>query len=863
MSFLSKHAFTLLFILLAGSGLLRAAPLVPKESSMIQDWPEWRWTILAGDDALRSGLPGMAEILYHSVLQLELPEDARQAVMLKLISALIAERRFEQAESLLNQMPGDSSPPYLLRQAIIAFNLGALDLADETLDQIDPDFLSRSDRAWYYLVKGLIARSKGQTNRAVGWIEQAVGASSTPAQRAHFDTLLLTSRFAEAPPTEEFANLLAGKVRDNHGTRPGFGYAREYAVALDRLGDKSGAIQVLQEQLTLITPDEPDEKAQTLLMIGLIAGQDSRRGQLALEDIVREGRDPALQRMALYLLTDARRDPAQEEAFRNFLTSLINTANPLRDEILMLRARLHLNDGSRSLAIADAERLLAEFPASPFGNEALWILGYVAWQDKRYRSAADYLQRIRDRLPPGNERNRLGQLVGDCYFSNGDFAIAASVYRSVLQSSPEPERQSIVAYQAIISEINAGRLDEAASALDSATLLGQIDSIRLWRAEWNLVEALRREGRTTEAYARLSYKLRGRPAESLLPELRLRLMWLSAFLSFEAGEYGSVPAMVNDALTMLSTSEHDQLPGEDRRLLASSLLLLEGRSLLRSDQPEEGIAVLERLRQDYPGTDAAITSYLVESRFLASEYRLAEAQRRLRELADRYENSPLAPAALLEAATLAEKQGQTRNYEEARDILKVLLERHPGDPLVFHAKLQLGNITRKLNLFGAAQILYENILQEYAGRDRDYPLYLAELYRADSMLAQAGSDHNRLDAAAESLDRVLDGTETPFDVRIEAGYKLALIQARQGHTLRARETLWLMVTRFLKDPRSAERLGPRGRYWMSRSLLELGGLLDSAGEVREAREVYNLISTYGLPGETLAAARSARTNGGG
>lgn len=824
-----------------------------EDASMTADWPEWRWTILAGDDALKSGLPGMAEDLYREVLQLEIPSDAERSVKLKLVSALIAERSFSQADQLLDEVSSQARADYRLRRAIVAFNTDRMDEARSALSGINPRTLSRSERPWYYLILGLLDKLDALNDSSARWIERAMETSVSPAQRAQFETLLLTTRVAESNNDSDFIDRLRRKADENRGTRPGFAYAREYAVALDRSNQKSEAIGILQDQLTLIAPDEPDEKAQTLLLIGLIAGRDARRGQLAFEEILREGSEPGIQRVALYLVAGVERDDEQEALFREFLNGLIEDPNnPIRDEILVLRSRLRLAVGDLNGAATDAERLLAEFPASNFSDQARWILAYMAWQEKRFRTAADFLQQIREKMPPSYERQFLGQLVGDCYFLNGDFATAAEIYEGVLQNAPTDFSHSGIAYQSVMAQIQTGELDQAGETLDRLATEGQIDSDRLWRAEWNLVEALRQADKTIEAFTRLSLKLQATPLNSLKPEFRLRLMWLAAFLSYDAGEYESVPPVVSEALESIEIGEGASLPDAEKRMLASSLILLEGQAQLRSGDEAAGIATLELVRQEYPNTDSAVLSYLVESRYLAAEYRLAEAQRRLSEMADRYQDNAQAPIALLEAAMMAEKQGQDRNFEEAIGILKVLLERYPDNEMVFHAKLQLGNLTRKLNQFGAAQVVYENILQDYAGSGKAFPLYLAQLYRADSLLALSGGDVTRLDSAAEGFDQVLDDPDAPLDARIEAGYKQALISVRQGNLSRARETIWLMVTRYLKDPQVEALFGPRERYWMSRSLLELGRILEESGEVREAKEVYRLIEAYNLPGKAIA-----------
>ena len=60
------------------------------------------------------------------------------------------------------------------------------------------------------------------------------------------------------------------------------------------------------------------------------------------------------------------------------------------------------------------------------------------------------------------------------------------------------------------------------------------------------------------------------------------------------------------------------------------------------------------------------------------------------------------------------------------------------------------------------------------------------------------------------------------------------------------------------DGENAIRLGVTGRYWMSRTLLELGTRLEAQGQLAEARRVYRKMVAYNLPGRTLAQSRADR-----
>jgi hypothetical protein len=82
----------------------------------------------------------------------------------------------------------------------------------------------------------------------------------------------------------------------------------------------------------------------------------------------------------------------------------------------------------------------------------------------------------------------------------------------------------------------------------------------------------------------------------------------------------------------------------------------------------------------------------------------------------------------------------------------------------------------------------------------------------------------------------------------------------QENATRAQEVWWKdVVHEFLvKDPEIAAQLGPKGRYWMSRTLLELGALFEQQEKLEQAKEAWRLILKMNLPGEELAKARLAR-----
>jgi hypothetical protein len=101
-----------------------------------------------------------------------------------------------------------------------------------------------------------------------------------------------------------------------------------------------------------------------------------------------------------------------------------------------------------------------------------------------------------------------------------------------------------------------------------------------------------------------------------------------------------------------------------------------------------------------------------------------------------------------------------------------------------------------------------------------------------------------------------------MDARVEAGFNLGLLHAKRGEPAQAEEVWWRnVVTDFLLKPDEASQLGYKGRFWMTRTLIELGTLYEQQEKLEQAKEAWLLILKAKLGyGETLAKSRLARFN---
>jgi hypothetical protein len=69
----------------------------------------------------------------------------------------------------------------------------------------------------------------------------------------------------------------------------------------------------------------------------------------------------------------------------------------------------------------------------------------------------------------------------------------------------------------------------------------------------------------------------------------------------------------------------------------------------------------------------------------------------------------------------------------------------------------------------------------------------------------------------------------------------------------------LSADRFIGDGEKASTLGASGRYWLARSMLQLGEIFEKQNNLVEARKVYRQVIAYNLPGRHIAISRVDQT----
>jgi len=832
------------------------APLAPGSAAAQAVPGRWIVTEARADQAMQAGFPATAATVYREILaDPNVPAGTRQRVALSVVTALLDAGELAAAEAALQAYDGPRGSAYQLRVGLLAITARRIGPAKAALAAGKVEDLPEIDRGWWYFLHASVTDAEGEVVQANNFYEQAVKAAVSELQRARFVLGQEQSRLRSGQVSEAQLATLRGNMERFQGQRTGYTYVRTYAAALAGLGRAGEAQAVLQRQLAVLPATERDAADQLGLMLGLIAGADTEPGRRAFRQLLRHGLRPETQRLALQLLVRGAKAPAEREQLRRDLGEFISTPHPIIEDLLLVRAQIELTDKAYAQAEEDARMLLENYPASVLKAPALGIRLSVAWDLKRYRTAADVIAQLRAVLAPGRARAELGVLQAEAFFRAEDYRNAADAYEASLHEAPLAAPAGVLIFQQVLAEIRADRLEVAAKLLDEARTDAGFDPLNRWQAEWNLVKEMQVRGQSAAASARVD-RLLGNSAQGVPEELRIQLMWLRAKLSFDNGRPEAALRQTDELLGPLAQAR--QLDAILRTNITSMVQLLKAQSLLALGRDDEGFAMLDKLRKDFHATEAAQYSYLVQAGHLTQTGDLAGAQRLLINFVDttEYQQSQYAPLALYQTALILERQGLERQLYEANELLeRRLIKNFPRDELVFYARLKQGDLFRKLNQFGLARQSYEDLINNYS----QHPdVLLAHLALADTLFAQGANNVVNYESASAIFERLRDLPAAPVDLRAEAGYKWGYALAKRNQGAKALTVFWSVVQGFLLDANQAAKLGAKGRWWVSRSLLELGQIHEDAGRLDEAQRAYQLIVDNRLSGAALAQAKLAR-----
>ncbi|HUR56677.1 MAG TPA: hypothetical protein VM029_03145 [Opitutaceae bacterium] len=352
------------------------------------------------DDAQRAhdlGQLSAAIGIYRKLLAA--PAVDRAALTLALAGALLDAGEPAEAQQALAAAPDPRPAAWHLRAGLAAMQLRRRDVAQAEWDATKAEELPEGDRPWHLFLQAALYDTlpTPDITKANELYNQAKALAKLELVRARFQSAAERVRLRREPPTNEALEQARRSYEASIGRATGYRFAQDYAVML-AARDPRAAVQFLQTVLPTVPAQERGWRDDFQILLGLIGDHGrTREGRGALVQLLTTGSKPDVQRQALQLLADASQVEPERGQFRAELNRLIAAASPhpIKESLLYFRAQLALADRDHPAAERDANVVLRDYPGSPLRVHAFGVLTQSAWEQGRYRLAADNANKAR------------------------------------------------------------------------------------------------------------------------------------------------------------------------------------------------------------------------------------------------------------------------------------------------------------------------------------------------------------------------------------------------------------------------------------------------------------------------------------
>jgi predicted negative regulator of RcsB-dependent stress response len=824
------------------------APTVPNISSFTD--ADYRWRLTQAENALAGGLPYLAKTICQNLEKAWEGHNEPIPPELSLchIDALIALGQRQAAEKLLTSRQLLNPSARSLRLALIYEQERNTAKSQEALQQVRSIDLDTNDWFWYYLIQAFVAEEAENEDLKEEFLERAKDSIETPMHQILWDLFFLQRLQLDQQIDDAILEQLREKSDQFYGGQLGFQYARQYILALQSMGQTSKALEVAEKQLSSLRGTGSREEDLFRLLIGHIAGASSSAGADNLRRLVASGSNREWQSLALYLLAQHEMEN-NREGFIDFLDVLIDRKDehPLLDTILYLRAQAAQLDNKKSEAAELAHRILEQFPGSSLLRPTIYLLARNAWEDnpQRLRDTAELLLRYRNLVNSIPQRARIQVLLGDVYFLNKDYAAARNAYSAAIRELRDENMRSLALFQLVQTYLITDDIMGAIDALNQEEWT--LPNDWRWRIHWNLLISMRQKGMQREAFQRINHLLaeRSLDTDSIPIELRWRFQWLKADLSLIDGNPDETLQMTAQLLDSLEQQKDQSNPTTYKHLVGHTLLI-RAQAFFQENRFTEAMENLALIQQLQPTEEIEILALLLKARFHEARNQIVESQAALQEIADRFPSSQYAPLALFEAAAKAEQRGIQSSFDQAIALLERIVRNYPEErKLRYQARLRQGEILRKMSQFSSAAGIYRTLMQQARN---DLEQYTAQLHLAYCLIALGNLDRQNMEEARSYLERIRNIRTLPADLRAEAGFQEGFVLRRLGENQQAIEVFNEILHEFLQNAADPNALGPQGRYWAVRSVLELIEILEAQGLREESLRLYTYLRSLSLPG---------------
>ncbi len=508
----------------------------------------------------------------------------------------------------------------------------------------------------------------------------------------------------------------------------------------------------------------------------------------------------------------------------------LHASSPGAADALLNAAFELLKQKQNAQAATEFQHYLEAFSDAEGVVRALIGRSWAFYELKRYAEAASGFEKAAARTTDEAQKREALLQAANAWFAGAQYKQAKNRYLEYAGAYPADVSTPLALYQAAecLAKLNETeqaeklfrRLEEEQPASEYAQ--------RAVLREAQLKEYAGDFGAALECYNRFL---------SDYPEsvLALRAIHERALVEYRLGLYEQA---MTDFEQVVKLGPNDPL--------AEQAFFMRGWTLYLMGKSAEALEVCQQFIQVHSQSAWApnVLFWLAEYRFNQQQYE--EAEHDFSGLAEQYPEQELADDALYWAGRSAAARHE---YVKAIDYYNQLTARYPNSPKMAEARFAQGDALSELGQFAGAILAFDEVVKNYPES------YLADLARGrkgDCQFTLGSDDQNRYAEAIASYTAILNQSDSPLELKLQAQYKIGRCEEKSGSDDRALDHYMKVVYDFMALP---GRKSATGAIWFTRAAFNAADICESARRWKEAMNIYKRVSESGVPAAQEAQAR--------
>ncbi|MEI8139004.1 MAG: tetratricopeptide repeat protein [bacterium] len=458
--------------------------------------------------------------------------------------------------------------------------------------------------------------------------------------------------------------------------------------------------------------------------------------------------------------------------------------------------------------------------------------GLALWELQRYAEAATMFEKAAGLVTDPALCEPLLIKAADALFANAQYTLAEAAYENVLTRYPASALNPQVLYQLgeclarqLLRREAEGRFRELVRKMPSSPLAE--------RALMRIAEMKEEQGPAfvREALAAYLEVMSVYPAGALFAEA-LHRHGLAAY------QMGDIDVALSDFSRVVK-----EFPGSR---VAPQAYFMRGWALYMRGQEEESLKVCKAFVERYPDSEwtPGVIFWIGEYAFNHGRY--ADAEARFIKLADKSPQDALADQSLIWAGRSAMMQ---KEYLRAVESLSRMTRTYPTSLHMAEARFLQADALSELGEFSRAILVFDELIEKFPNS----PLVSAAWgRRGDCHFTLGATDPKRYAEAITSYRAVSRSPGTPFDLELQAEYKIGRCYDKMGKLSEAFEQYYTrVVCRYLAD----KQKDSAAAVWFTKAAFSAADILELEKNWKRAMKVLERVEGAQIPASADARKR--------